>query len=89
VVEIVIVVVAAVADETVTGLVTNVTVGGCKKPAGPTMLAVSATLPVKLVPGVTVMVEVLPVAAPAVRLTAEPETAKDVTVSVTEVDAVL
>jgi hypothetical protein len=61
-----------------TGLVVpKLNVGGFTGFAGlEVMAAVSVTAPVKPPEGVTEMVEVFPVNAPAARLTAEPEIAK-------------
>jgi len=70
-----------------TGLVApKLSVGGFWAPAGPVTTADSVTLPVKPPLGVTVIVEVLPVVAPALTDTAVPATVKlgvveDVTVT--------
>ena len=64
----------AAAPEMFTGLVEpKLRVGGSTAPLGlEVTAAVSATLPVKPPDGVTVMVEVFPVVAPAVTVTAVP-----------------
>ena len=70
------VVVTALAEEMVTGLVVNVSVGVCAAPDGLATVPVNVTLPVKPLVGVMVMVDVLLVVAPAVSVTAAPETVK-------------
>lgn len=70
--------VPAVAPAMLTGVVEpKLKVGGFTAPAGPEVTAaVSATLPVKPPDGVTVMMEMFPVVAPAVTVTAVPVTVK-------------
>ena len=78
----------AVADVMLIGLVVKLSVGVFSAPDGlETMTAVSNTLPVKPFVGDMVMVELLPVLAPAVAVTAVPATEKPgpgVTVTVFE-----
>lgn len=68
----------AVSEVMLTGLVApKLSVGGCCAPVGLAVMdADSATEPVKPLAGDTVMVEVSPVVAPAVTVTAVPATAK-------------
>jgi hypothetical protein len=78
VVEMVRIAVPAPAPVIATGLVEpKLSVGGYWAPEGPEVtVAVRATLPAKPPLGVTVMVEVLPVVAPGVTVTAVPLTLK-------------
>jgi hypothetical protein len=74
-----------------TGFVVKVNVGGFTAPVGlVATAALSVTLPVKPFAGVMVMVDVLPVVAPAVIVTAVPATVKvgGAVVTVTALDPV-
>ena len=71
--------VTAAVEVMLTGLVVKVNVGMCRAPDGLlATVAVSVTLPVKPLVGEMVMVELSPVVAPAVRVTAAPEIVKPV-----------